>query len=83
MAGAFLRALAEFFHIVGYYGFYAGPCRVFAVAFMAPASRDNCAGLWGSGFITASVATTLIIVARGTIPDFWSIIVGNALAAGR
>ena len=39
--------------------------------------------LWGSGFITASVATTLIIVARGTIPDFWSIIVGNALAAGR
>jgi diguanylate cyclase (GGDEF)-like protein len=37
--------------------------------------------LWGSGFITASIATTLIIVARGTIPDFWSIIVGNALLA--
>jgi hypothetical protein len=37
--------------------------------------------LWGSGFITASVAITLIIVARGTIPDFWSIIVGNALLA--
>ena len=37
--------------------------------------------LWGSGFITASVATTLIIVLRGTIPDFWSIIVGNALLA--
>jgi hypothetical protein len=36
-------------------------------------------GVWGFGFITASVATTLIIVARGTIPDFWSIIVGNAL----
>ena len=35
--------------------------------------------VWGSGFITASVATALIIVARGTIPDFWSIIVGNAL----
>jgi diguanylate cyclase (GGDEF)-like protein len=35
--------------------------------------------LWGLGFITASVATTLIIVLRGTIPDFWSIIVGNAL----
>jgi diguanylate cyclase (GGDEF)-like protein len=35
--------------------------------------------LWGSGFIAASVATTLIIVLRGTIPDFWSIIVGNAL----
>jgi diguanylate cyclase (GGDEF)-like protein len=27
------------------------------------------------------VATTLIIVLRGTIPDFWSIIVGNALLA--
>jgi diguanylate cyclase (GGDEF)-like protein len=38
--------------------------------------------LWGSGFITASIATTLIIVLRGTIPDFWSIVVGNALLAG-
>ena len=38
-------------------------------------------GVWGFGFITASVATTLMIVARGTIPDFWSIIVGNALLA--
>ena len=38
--------------------------------------------LWGSGFITASVATTLIIILRGTIPDFWSIIIGNALLAG-
>ena len=37
--------------------------------------------MWGSGFITASVATALIIVPRGTIPDFWSIIVGNALLA--
>ena len=37
--------------------------------------------LWGLGFITASVATTLIIVLRGRIPDFWSIIVGNALLA--
>jgi diguanylate cyclase (GGDEF)-like protein len=35
--------------------------------------------LWALGFITASVATTLIIVLQGTIPDFWSIIVGNAL----
>ena len=35
--------------------------------------------LWGLGFVTASVATTLIIVLRGRIPDFWSIIVGNAL----
>src|ERR1700745_2742734 len=38
-------------------------------------------GLWGSGFITAPVAATLIIVLRGTIPDFWSIVVGNALLA--
>jgi diguanylate cyclase (GGDEF)-like protein len=37
--------------------------------------------LWGSGFITASVATTLIIVLRGTIPNFWSIVVGNTLLA--
>jgi diguanylate cyclase (GGDEF)-like protein len=37
--------------------------------------------LWGAGFITASIAITLIIVLRGTIPDFWSIIVGNALLA--
>jgi diguanylate cyclase (GGDEF)-like protein len=37
--------------------------------------------LWGSGFIAASVATTLIIVLRNTIPDVWSIIVGNALLA--
>src|ERR1700722_1597675 len=37
--------------------------------------------LWGCGFITASIATVLIVVARGTIPDFWSIIVGNALLA--
>jgi diguanylate cyclase (GGDEF)-like protein len=37
--------------------------------------------LWGLGFITASIATTLIIVCRGAIPDFWSIVVGNALLA--
>ena len=41
--------------------------------------RVSALALWGSGFITASVATTLIIVLRGTIPNFWSIIVGNAL----
>lgn len=37
--------------------------------------------LWGTGFVTISIATALVIVARGTIPDFWSIIVGNALLA--
>src|SRR6476661_8130388 len=43
--------------------------------------RVTALALWGSGFITASVATTLIIVLRGTIPNFWSIVVGNALLA--
>ena len=43
--------------------------------------RVTALALWGAGFITASVATTLIIVLRGTIPNFWSIIVGNALLA--
>jgi diguanylate cyclase (GGDEF)-like protein len=36
---------------------------------------------WGCGFIIASIATAIIVVARGTIPDFWSIVVGNALLA--
>jgi diguanylate cyclase (GGDEF)-like protein len=43
--------------------------------------RVTALALWGSGFIIASVAITLIILARGTIPDFWSIIVGNSLLA--
>jgi diguanylate cyclase (GGDEF)-like protein len=43
--------------------------------------RVTALAVWGSGFITASVAITLIIVARGTIPDFLSIIVGNSLLA--
>jgi diguanylate cyclase (GGDEF)-like protein len=38
--------------------------------------------IWGFGFITAAVATTVIIVLRGRIPDFWSIIAGNALLTG-
>jgi hypothetical protein len=48
---------------------------------MGSAPNGNRAGHMGSGFITASIATTLIIVLRGTIPNFWSIIVGNALLA--
>jgi diguanylate cyclase (GGDEF)-like protein len=36
--------------------------------------------LWGSAFIIAAVATALII-ARGTISDFWSIVIGNAILA--
>ena len=37
--------------------------------------------LWGSAFIIAAVATVLIVLARDTIPDFWSIVVGNAILA--
>jgi diguanylate cyclase (GGDEF)-like protein len=37
--------------------------------------------LWGSAFIIAAVATVLIVVARDTIPDFWSIVIGNTILA--
>jgi hypothetical protein len=43
--------------------------------------RVTALALWGSGFVTASVATTLIIFLRGTIPNVWSVVVGNALLA--
>jgi diguanylate cyclase (GGDEF)-like protein len=36
--------------------------------------------LWGSGFIMGAMATALII-ARGTIPNLWSIVIGNAILA--
>jgi hypothetical protein len=39
--------------------------------------RQLALGVWGSGFLTASVAATLVVVGRGVIPNFWSIIVGN------
>jgi hypothetical protein len=39
--------------------------------------------LRGLGFIVAAIATMLIVVARGRIFDFWSIVVGNALLAAR
>jgi hypothetical protein len=55
-----LAPRAHAFDIVGHHGFRAGPCQVPAVAL----------ALWRSGFIIASVATTLIIVACGTIPNF-------------
>jgi diguanylate cyclase (GGDEF)-like protein len=38
-------------------------------------------GVWAVGFFTASTAAALIIVARGDIPNFLSIVVGNALLA--
>jgi diguanylate cyclase (GGDEF)-like protein len=41
--------------------------------------RQVALGVWGFGFLTASGAATLIVVARGVIPDFWSIVVGNAV----
>jgi diguanylate cyclase (GGDEF)-like protein len=38
-------------------------------------------GVWGSGFLMSSIATTLVVIARGIVPNFWSIVVGNALLA--
>ena len=37
--------------------------------------------LWGSAFTIAAIATVLIVIARGTVPDFWSIVIGNAILA--
>src|SRR3984893_19184551 len=37
--------------------------------------------LWGSAFIIAAIATVLIVIARGTVPDLWSIVIGNAILA--
>jgi hypothetical protein len=44
--------------------------------------RQVALGVWRSGFLTAAVAATLIIAARGAIPDFWSIVVGRRASAG-
>jgi hypothetical protein len=38
--------------------------------------------LWGSAFIIAAIATTLI-AARGAIPDLWSIVIANASSGVR
>jgi diguanylate cyclase (GGDEF)-like protein len=38
-------------------------------------------GLWASGFLMSSLATALVVVARGIIPNFWSVVVGNAILA--
>jgi diguanylate cyclase (GGDEF)-like protein len=43
--------------------------------------RQPALGVWATGFFTASIAAALIIVARGDIPNFFSIVVGNALLA--
>jgi hypothetical protein len=37
--------------------------------------------LWGSAFIIAAIATVLIVIARGAVPDLWSIVIGNAILA--
>jgi diguanylate cyclase (GGDEF)-like protein len=37
--------------------------------------------LWGSAFIIAAIATALIVIARGNVPDLWSIVIGNAILA--
>jgi diguanylate cyclase (GGDEF)-like protein len=80
--------------VPGYWQQVRGYSPLLAIAVITPAlagcllllswlqhRRVTALALWGSGFITASVATMLIIVLRGMIPDFWSIIVGNALLA--
>ena len=79
-------------HVTGYWHHVPGHSTLLAITVFTPAlagcllllswlqhRRVTALALWGSGFIIASVATTLIIVLRGTIPNFWSIIVGNAL----
>ena len=37
--------------------------------------------LWGSSFIIGAIATVLIVIARNTVPDLWSIVIGNAILA--
>ena len=43
--------------------------------------RQPAFGVWAVGFFMASIAAALIIVARGEIPNFLSIVVGNAILA--
>jgi diguanylate cyclase (GGDEF)-like protein len=43
--------------------------------------RQPALGVWGAGFLTASGAVTLVVIARGTVSDFWSVVVGNAIFA--
>ena len=37
--------------------------------------------LWGSAFIIAAIATVLVVIVRNTVPDLWSIVIGNAILA--
>lgn len=43
--------------------------------------RTFALALWGSSLIIGSIALVLIVIARNTVTDFWSIVVGNALLA--
>jgi diguanylate cyclase (GGDEF)-like protein len=43
--------------------------------------RQPALGVWAVGFFTASIAAALIVVARGEIPNFWSVVVGNTILA--
>jgi diguanylate cyclase (GGDEF)-like protein len=80
--------------VTGYWQRVPGHSPLLAITVLTPAlagcllllswlqhRRVAALAIWGSGFVTAAFATTLIIVLRGTIPDFWSIIFGNALLA--
>ena len=37
--------------------------------------------LWGSAFVIAAIATVLVVIVRNTVPDLWSIVIGNAILA--
>src|ERR1700736_72606 len=37
--------------------------------------------LWGSAFIIAAIATVLVVIVRNTVPDLWSVVIGNAILA--
>ncbi len=43
--------------------------------------RTFALSLWGSSLIIGSIALVLIVIARDTVPDFLSIVIGNALLA--
>ena len=48
---------------------------------MAADRRIFALALWGSSFIIGAIATVLIVIARNTVPDLWSIVIGNAILA--
>jgi diguanylate cyclase (GGDEF)-like protein len=66
--------------ITGYHGVHLGPCGVPSVALVAPAPKDLCACLVGIGFLHRRDRHD-VDIKRGTISDFWSIVIANAILA--